>query len=89
MKPFYEAEKIKFDNKNYELWLQGRYTWEAVGIAISNNFGNKKGYLEKPYDFSGKEEEEKEYTEEEKLELQEKFLMQLQISMLNYEHRKK
>lgn len=86
LQPFIDAEKIAFKKKNEELWINGLYTHNAVATAVNQNLGGKAKYLEKPIDFENANEEEREFTEEEKLELQKKVLLQLQVMELNYKH---
>ena len=48
-KYYREAHEIKQEQRNHELWLQGLYVHEAVGVAIVNAFSKKKAkYLDKP-----------------------------------------
>lgn len=83
LKPFIEAEKERFKAKNTELWLNGVYVYNAFRTVASNVCGGKEQYFEKPIDFDNLQSEEKEFTEEEKLELQKKVLLQLQVMELN------
>jgi hypothetical protein len=58
-----KAYRLKLEDMNRELWLQGQYFHDAVAVALSNAF-RKRGaqtqkYLEKPYDLFEKTEEEK------------------------------
>ncbi len=62
-KAYREADKLKLERKNYELWLQGVYIYNAFGTVVSNAFG-KKGrtkakYLDKPIRVTPLTEEEK------------------------------
>lgn len=61
-----EAHKLKIKSRNEEMWLQGRYIYDAVSIALYNAFrqkGSAKNYVE-PYDILPKTKEEKEaYTQ--------------------------
>ena len=36
-----EAYRLKIEEKNHELWMQGLYVYEAL-IAVASRFGNKK-----------------------------------------------
>lgn len=67
------------------MWLQGLYDYKAVATAIANNFGSKAEYLKEPISLEN-EEDEKEFTEEEKIALQKKVLLQLQVMEMNYNH---
>ena len=70
-KYFREADKIKTERKNAEMWLQGRYYYEAILAAspILHAFA-KKGtrphpYLEAPYPMNREEAKSKQESEEE------------------------
>lgn len=58
-----QAHELDIRRKNEELWLQGRYIFDAIMIAISNiHLDGKKHtinqYTEKPYDLFDKTEQE-------------------------------
>lgn len=53
-----EAYKTQKIERNYELWLQGYYFFEALNSAIA-----RKPYLEKPIEIFQKEETEEEMDE--------------------------
>lgn len=36
-----EAQKLRDERRNQELWLQGLYIYDAVGVVVSNAFGGK------------------------------------------------
>ena len=67
-----EAEKIKQEKKNQELWLQGMYFYDALTTAISNALKPKNAkaskYAEKPYDLNVKEKTEEEKAKEVEVE---------------------
>lgn len=71
-KDFREAHRLKKQEQNETLWLQGMYFYEGICAALSNAFGGKSNkkvsYPEKPYPlFQGeKTEEEKQKELEEK-----------------------
>ncbi len=49
LKPYIEADRLRLESKNYELWLQGVYFYDALSIALSNAFAQKgKKPLEYP-----------------------------------------
>lgn len=55
--------RLKIDQHNEEMWLQGLYVYDAVNVVLSNAF-RKKGakankYLDKPLELFPKSEEEK------------------------------
>ena len=62
LKPFLEAENMKFINRNREMWIHGLYIVSAVGRALSN----ENQYYEKPIDFTVKSQEEIAQEEEER-----------------------
>lgn len=86
LEPYIEADKENFKRKNHELWLSGLYSYKAFGAVVSQMFKGKETYFKEPIDFENAHEEEREFTEEEKLELQKKVLLQLQVMELNYKH---
>lgn len=43
-----EAYKIRKEEKNWECWLQGLYFYHAMNVALSNAFGGKETYMDKP-----------------------------------------
>lgn len=53
--PYREAEKIRTQKKNQELWLQGMYVLEA--IATANNKDYK--YPKEPYPLDAQEQQER------------------------------
>ncbi len=88
-----EADKLKRKEDNFNLWLQGRYVYEALCCA-SPLFRLSKGkvkahdYTDKPHDLY---EEDRKKTEEEKAkEHQEKMLkgMQERMAKINKRFRK-
>lgn len=55
-----EKHRLEIEQINQELWLQGLYIFDAVGVVMQNSFSKKKAkYLEKPLDLFPKTEEEK------------------------------
>ena len=61
-KAYLEADRLRKEQMNTELWLQGLYYYDAVCCALQNAF-RKKGdppakYAEKPYDIFAKEKKE-------------------------------
>ena len=70
---YYERKKLNEREKNFELWLQGAYFFDAVSVALANSFGkgNKvHKYAEKPYCLTKEDEEEEKKKEKERLETQ-------------------
>lgn len=74
VKAYREAEKLKLESKNAFEWLQGRYFFDALSVALSNfsaGMANKVGkanYHEKPIRIFPMTEEEKEAERKKKLE---------------------
>lgn len=66
-----EAYRMRVEEKNWELWLQGFYNHEAFAVVLANAFSNKgstpKKYQTKPLDIFPKTEEQR--AAEEELEL--------------------
>lgn len=63
-KAYRKAHKLRIQQRNEELWMQGLYFYNALGVCLSNAF-SKKGsqtqkYMEKPIDIFPKTEYEKE-----------------------------
>ena len=55
--PYREAYKIKQNEANTMLWLQGMYNYIGVATALNNGFSNsKQDYPKKPFDLNQKEE---------------------------------
>ena len=40
-KAYREAQKLRNDQINQQLWLQGLYNYDALSVVISNAFGGK------------------------------------------------
>lgn len=63
LRPYLLAENIKREDRNYFLWLQGAYIYDAVGVCLENAFskkgGKKKDYLKEPVRITPYTEEEK------------------------------
>ncbi len=58
--PYREAHKLRIQQRNEELWLQGLYVHNAFSVAINNAFSNKKAkYITKPIDIIPPTEDEK------------------------------
>ena len=59
-----EAHKIRLEETNQELWLQGLYVYDAVSVAVSNALSwkghQKQKYMEKPLRITELSEAEKE-----------------------------
>lgn len=71
-----EAHKLKIEEKNQELWLQGLYIYNAFGVIIGNVFSRKgstpQKYIDKPLSLFPKE-----VTEAEKVAQRNKVIMAL------------
>lgn len=67
-----EAYKLRKEERNWELWLQGLYIYHAVCVALSNAFdkNSKAKYMDSPLEIfpPGKADEE-ERAEKEAIEL--------------------
>ena len=76
-----EAHKIRLEEKNQELWLQGLYVFDAVSAAVNNAMAGKghqkQKYREKPIRITELSEEEKSAEKEKTLETFKAQLMTL------------
>lgn len=63
LKYYVKAHEFKNEQRNEELWLQGLYIHNAVGVVLSNAFAKKgttpEKYMEKPIRITPLSEEEK------------------------------
>jgi hypothetical protein len=63
LRPYLLAENIKREERNYFLWLQGAYIYDAVGVVMHNAFSKKsakkKEYIGEPVRITPLTEEEK------------------------------
>lgn len=70
---FFQAEKYRQEKQNNEAWLQGIYFAKAISATIGNAFLQKGAepdqYPDKPFDLTGKAEQEE--TEDQKEEREE------------------
>lgn len=91
LKPYYEAKKIQTDELDTEMWLMGRYVYDAVSLAIGNAFRGKNKralpYIEAPFHKQNAEREE--MSEDEKMRAVKAIFNSLQIMKFNYEAEKK
>lgn len=63
-KHYRKAHRLKQEEKNTYLWLQGLYNYIGVATALNNGFSNKKEkYPEKPFDLYQEEKREEETPE--------------------------
>jgi len=87
---YYLAERQRIQRRNYELWLQGAYIYDAVGTVISNAFAKKgstaKKYAQKPYDILEPTNEEKELKAKQE---RERLVRTLNQYMANFNARNK
>lgn len=84
-KTYYEAHKLRIQQKNQEMWFQGIYIVEALKCTVGNMLsakGSKKlEYPKEPYDIFPKKESEKEREAEKEREKAIASLMKLQGAM--------
>ena len=85
-----ETHRLRVQQRNEELWLQGLYMHDAFAVVLSNAFAAKgstpKKYLEKPLDILPKTEEEKAAEEERELR---KMIRQLNMWEKQFNAREK
>ncbi|MDO4384903.1 MAG: hypothetical protein Q4E18_02770 [Clostridia bacterium] len=69
-KYYRQAEELRIEKRNYELWLQGRYIYEAIGALspILQAFAKKgtkaEPYMARPYALTAKALEREESAKE-------------------------
>lgn len=51
--------RLKMEQMNQQLWMQGLYNFAALSAALSTTFGKRVKYVEKPLQIFPKTEEEK------------------------------
>lgn len=90
LKHYFEANRLRLKQRNYELWLQGAYIYEAVGTVMTNAFAKKgsspKGYTKEPYNiFPLTADEKKEKQRQERA----KIVSTLNAFMENFNARNK
>lgn len=79
---FVEADRLRQERMNTELWLQGLYVFDAMSASLQNSHRTKQSdpiakYAEKPYDIFPKQETKQEKEQREESErLQAKLYMQ-------------
>lgn len=89
VKAYRDAERIKIENKNTFEWLQGKYFYDALCVALSNfssGLAGKMGkanYPEKPHRITPMTEEEKEEEKKRKLEAYKAELLAWQTAFNN------
>lgn len=71
-----EAYKIRKEERNWELWLQGLYFYHAIAVALNNAFskGRKLEYMAEPIRIFPMTEEEEAEEEKKKAEALERRL---------------
>ena len=95
VKAYRDAEKLKLESKNAFEWLQGRYFFDALSIALSNfsaglaNKQAKNTYPEKPLRIFPMTEAEKEEEKRKKLEAYKAELIAWQTAFNNRNKEKK
>mgnify|MGYP004546138329 CR=1 FL=1 len=101
VKFYQEADKIRCERRNYELWMQGAYIYEAILDAspvLRFSFSKKpikaEPYRDKPFALkTGKQEkqetETKEITREEKQDRKARQMMEMFMLSFNKKFEKK
>lgn len=86
VKAYREAERIKIENKNTFEWLQGKYFFDALCVALSNFSSglagktSKANYPDKPHRITPMTEEEKMEENKKKLEAYKAYLLSWQTA---------
>lgn len=84
VKAYREAERIKIENQNTFEWLQGKYFFDALCVALSNSFSKSKAkYPEKPHRITPMTKEEIEEDKKRKLEAYKAELIAWQTAFNN------
>ena len=84
VKAYREAERIKIENQNTFEWLQGKYFFDALCVALSNFFSkSKNNYPDKPHRITPMTEEEIEEDKKRKLEAYKAYLTAWQTAFNN------
>lgn len=91
-KHYRNAHEIRLKQRNYELWLQGLYIHDAVGVVVANAL-RKKGakpskYTESPYPVTALEQREVRRREKVKQYESSKAKMKLIMEAINARFRK-
>ena len=70
LKYYVERHRIAVEQQNEQLWLQGRYFYEAVAVALEQAFSKQpiSQYPEKPHRLTPLSEEEQELENKKKVE---------------------
>lgn len=42
LKPYIEADRMRLENRNFELWLQGAYFYDALAAVAANALSTKR-----------------------------------------------
>lgn len=89
VKYYRQAEEIRNDKRNQELWLQGLYVYEAICDAspILQAFANKgtkaRPYPDKPYAITKKQREREAAERERAIAMKGKRMMEMFAKQLN------
>ena len=85
LKPYLEAEKLRQQQRDSEMWRMGIYVFDGVRAAVENVLNGRKSklkYMEKPL-FEKAEQQSVELSEEEKVKQAEKIMLQLAVMSAN------
>lgn len=88
LKYYVEKHRIAVEQQNEQLWLQGRYFYEAVAVALEQAFNKhpKLTYPEQPHRLTPLSEEEQELENKKKVE---EFRAQLMAACGRFEAKHK
>ena len=63
---FRKLHRLRIEQRNQELWLQGLYVYDALAVALNNSFSKKKEkYMAEPLKLFEPTEDEKKRAAEE------------------------
>lgn len=81
-----KLHRIRTEQRNQELWLQGLYVYDALAVALNNAFSKRKEkYLSQPFKLFEPTEEEKKLEAE---RIRQKFVEQLDAWKREFEKQK-
>ena len=85
LKPYLEAEKLRQQQRDTEMWRMGIYVFDGVRAAVENVLNGRKSklkYMEEPL-FLKAEKQSIELSEEEKVRQAENIMLQLAVMSAN------
>ena len=86
LKPYVEAQTMRQNMQDEEMWLMGNYVREAVSVSIENCFSKraKAKYYKEPL-LKSSATKKKKLTKQERKRGQEQLLMKLKLMQASFE----